>query len=322
MITGGSGFIGVHTARALAERGQPVFLFDVREPDPELQWVLSPVKDRVFIFKGNITDLSALLHLLRKEKISQIVHTAAATDLEVLVNQPSTAQKIIVEGQMNVLEAARFAGIQRVVFTSTISVYTPKQYEPIDEKHPVHLPDEAPTLASYSSFKLAAESIGLFYWGYHGVDFIALRLSAVYGLGMRYPMYIKPMVENAVRGLESVFPTGGEMRRDYTHVRDVVAGILLALDVSKPLSSRIFNISCGDPLRSALEVAEIVRKIVPGSRIEIGKGLSDLEARDLRSRGRLSIARAEEALGFEPRFNLEDGIRDYIQEFRAYLGKA
>jgi nucleoside-diphosphate-sugar epimerase len=134
-------------------------------------------------------------------------------------------------------------------------------------------------------------------------------------------MYIKPMVENSVRGLETVFPTGSEMRRDYTYVKDVVSGILLALEVSKPLFNRIFNISCGAPLRSALEVAEIVRKNVSEARIEIGKGLSDLEARDFRSRGRLSIAKAQEELGFESKFNLEEGIKDYIQEFRTYLGR-
>ena len=321
-ITGGAGFIGVHTARALAERGLRVFLFDIRDPDPELQWLLYPVKDRVTVLKGNVTDLPVLLQALRKEKITHLIHTAAATDLEILINQPCTAQKIMVEGQMNVLEAARFADLQRIVFTSSIAVYTPKQYEPIDEKHPVHLPNEGPTLGSYSSFKLAAESIGLFYWAYHGVDFIALRLSAVYGLGMRYPMYIKPMVENAVQGKEAVFPTGREMRRDYTYIQDVVSGIVLALEASGPFSGRIFNISSGDPLRSAFEVAKIVKNHVPNARIEIGEGLSDLEARDLRSRGRLSIARAREELGFKPRFSLEDGVREYIQEFRNYSGLA
>jgi UDP-glucose 4-epimerase len=319
-ITGGAGFIGVHTARAIAERGSRVFLFDIRDPDSELKRLLEPVKDHVTLLKGNVTDLPVLLQALRKERITHLIHTASVTDLEILIHQPCTAQKIMVEGQMNVLEAARFAGLQRIVFTSTIAVYTPKQYEPIDEKHPVHLPNEAPTLASYSTFKLAAESIGLFYWAYHGVDFIALRLSAVYGLGMRYPMYIKPMVENSVRGVESVFPTGREMRRDYTYIKDVVSGIVSALEASGPFSGRIFNISSGDPLRSAFEVAEIVKNHVPGARIEIGEGLSDLEARDLRSRGRLSIAMAQEELGFRPRFRLEEGIREYIQEFRSYSG--
>ncbi len=292
---------------------------DVKDPSPEGRWLLQPVQERVHFRKGSITDLPVLLRAIKKDEITKIIHTSAVTDLEILVHQPCTAQRVMVEGHMNVLEAARLAGLERIVFTSSIAVYAPLQYEPIDEKHPVLLPNEGPTLASYSSFKLAAESIGLFYWAYHGVDFIALRLSAVYGFGMQYPMYVKPMVENSLRGLPTVFATGGDMRRDYTYIEDVISGIILALDAPKPLSSRIYNISCGAPLRSAFEVAQIVKNHWPQAKIEIGGGLSDLEARDLRNRGRLSIERAQKDLGFQPRFNLEDGVKDYIQKFQTYL---
>lgn len=319
LVTGGAGFIGSHVVRALAERGSTVFLMDVREPDPEIQWLLEPVRERVHFVKGSITDLAVLLSAIQKKGISMIVHSAAVIDLEVLVHQPCTAQKIMVEGHMNVLEAVRLTGIGRVVFTGSIAVYAPVQYEPIDESHLVLLPREGPTLASYSSFKLAAESLGLFYWSYHGVDFVALRLSAVYGFGMRYSMYVKPMVENSLRGLETVFPTGGDMRRDYTYIQDVASGVIEALDAPEPLPSRIYNISCGTALQSAFQVAEAVKRFLPQGQIEIGGGLSDLEAKDLKSRGQLSIERARNELGFMPKFSLDDGISDYIQQYRGYL---
>jgi len=320
LITGGAGFIASHTARALAEQGSSVLLLDVRNPEGEIQWLLRPVTDRVEFVRGDVTDLPFLARLLRRRNVSAVVHTATVNDLEILVHQPLTAEKIMIQGHMNVLEAARLAGVGRVVFTSSIAVYAPVQYEPMDERHPVHLPDEPPTLASYSSFKLAAESIGLFYWGYHKVDFTALRLSAVYGLGMRYPMYVKPMVENSVMGLKTVFATGGDMRRDYTYVRDVASAVLLALKAPAGLSTRIFNISSGERLRKSSEAAETVRNNIPRAQIEIGPGLSELEAGDVRNRGRLSIARAGKDLGYLPRFSLEEGIADYIRQFRGYLG--
>ncbi len=319
LITGGAGFIGSHAARALAERGSSVLLVDVRAPEGEIEWLLRPVRDRVEFIRGDVTDLPSLVRLVRREGAGGLVHTATVNDLEVLVHQPLAAQKIMVEGHMNLLEAARLAGTRRVVFTSSIAVYAPVQYEPIDERHPVHLPDEPPTLASYSSFKLSAESIALFYWAYHKLDVISLRLSAVYGLGMRYPMYVKPMVENSVRGVKTAFPTGGDMRRDYTYVEDVVSGVILALDAPQGLSNRIFNIGSGEPLRNGFEAATIVREQIPGAEIEIGPGVSELEAGDLKNRGRLSVSLAERDLGFTPRFNLEKGLEDYIGQFRAYL---
>ena len=137
---------------------------------------------------------------------------------------------------------------------------------------------------------------------------------------MRYPMYVKPMVENSVMGLKTVFATGGDMRRDYTYVRDVASAVLLALKAPAGLSTRIFNISSGERLRKSSEAAETVRNNIPRAQIEIGPGLSELEAGDVRNRGRLSIARAGKDLGYLPRFSLEEGIADYIRQFRGYLG--
>ncbi len=114
LITGGAGFIASHAARALAERGSLVLLLDVRKPDAEIQWLLRPVRDRVEFIRGDVTDLSFLIRLFQKEKSADVIHTATVNDLEILVDQPFVAQKIMVEGHMNLLEAARLAGTGRV----------------------------------------------------------------------------------------------------------------------------------------------------------------------------------------------------------------
>lgn len=319
MVVGGSGFVGAHVAGALAEKGHHVFLLDLQPPGPEIQWLLQPVQDKISFCKGTVTDMATLLLTVKKGNITRIVQAAAVTDLEILVHQPLTAQRVMIEGHMNIMEVGRLTPVKRIVFTSSISVYAPVQYEPIDEKHPVLLPREGPTLASYSTFKLAAESINLFYWSYHGVDCLSLRLSAVYGFGMRYPMYVKPMLEGSLQGKSVHFPTGGDMRRDYTYIRDVVTGVVQALEAPADLPSRIYNVACGGELQSARTVATVIQKLIPGARIEIGDGLSDLEARDLKSRGRLSIERAAKELGFVPKYSLQDGIRDYKKQYQAYL---
>ncbi len=80
-------------------------------------------------------------------------------------------------------------------------------------------------LGTYGASKAAAEIVGLTYYSTNGIDFVALRNSAIYGHGMRYPMYIKPMVENSARGLPTRFAKGGDMRRDYSHVKDITQAL-------------------------------------------------------------------------------------------------
>ncbi|HBE29107.1 MAG TPA: hypothetical protein DDW25_09485, partial [Ktedonobacter sp.] len=249
-----------------------------------------------------------------------IFHAAALYDPPYSLEEPALTFQVNVNGTINVLEAARFLGLQRVVQSSSIAVYAPRQYEPIDELHPILLPSAGNPLGAYGASKAAAEIVGLSYYSSNGVDFIALRNSAIYGYGMRYPMYIKPMVENSVRKLPTRFATGGDMRRDYTHVKDIAQAVLKALDVpASTLTQRIFNIGSGT-MHSATQVAETVRKILPEADIEISAGLSKLEQSDMRARGMLDLSAAQQQLKYEPLYALEDGIRDYIKMVEAASG--
>src|SRR5258708_23522150 len=105
---------------------------------------------------------------------------------------------------------------------------------------------------------MAGEAIGMAYATFQGVDFLSLRVTAIYGFGMRSPMYIKPMVENAVRGLPTRFATGGPMKRDYTHVLDCCDAIVLALNAPRLAdgAQRVLNVAAGQA-HTAAEVAEM-----------------------------------------------------------------
>jgi UDP-glucose 4-epimerase len=319
LIVGGTGFIGAHVARFMAGEGHEVFLFDPLPPSPAIEWMLSPYSPNIHYLKGSITDLPVLLRALSKYAITWIVNTSAVTDLEVLVNQPLTAHQVMVQGHLHLMEAVRLTAIKRVVVTSSIGVYAPVQYEPMDERHPVLLPNEGPTIASYSSWKLAIESSGLFYYAYHGVDCLFLRLSAVYGFGMRYPLYVKPFVEESLLGRPVRFETGGDMKRDYTYIEDVVRGINLALHAPSSLSYRIYNITSGEDMISASQVADVVKELIPNADIEIKGGLSEFEKHDMKNRGKLSIQLAERELGYKPCFKFPEGLRNYIQQHKEFL---
>lgn len=317
MITGGSGFLGTYVTRSLAERGDRVVIFDAVGPAPVLAALTAPFEQQIVFVRGQVLDLAGMLRAVQQHNVERIFHAAALYDPPYSLDEPAITYQVNITGTINVMETARLSGVQRVVQSSSIAVYAPRQYEPIDERHPISLPSAGNPLGPYGASKAAAEIVGLTYYSTNGVDFVALRNSAIYGHGMRYPMYIKPMVENSVRGLPTRFATGGDMRRDYTHVKDITQAVIKALDVpASALTQRVFNIGSGT-MHSAAQVAETVCIVLPNADIEIGAGLSELEQNDMRARGMLDLSAARQQLRYEPQFTLEAGIRDYVAMFRA-----
>jgi nucleoside-diphosphate-sugar epimerase len=131
------------------------------------------------------------------------------------------------------------------------------------------------------------------------------------------------MIENSVNGLPTHFKTGKEFPRDYTHVDDVAQMAVKAVEISsEKVQDRVFYIATGEPLVTAGEVADTVKKLIPGADIEIGSGLSKQDRIEMRYRGVLSIKNAQEQLGFKPQFaSLRDGIENYIENYRRYISE-
>lgn len=316
MITGGSGFLGTYVTRQLAERGDHVVIFDAAGPSPALAALTAPFESQITRVRGQILDQASLMRCVKSHKVERIFHAAALYDPPYSLEEPGITFQVNVLGTINVLEAARLFAVERVVQSSSIAVYAPRQYEPINELHPIQLPSVGNPLGAYGASKAAAEIAGLSYYTTNGIDFIALRNSAIYGYCMRYPMYIKPMIENSLLGQPTRFSSGGDMRRDYTHVKDIAQAVIKALDVpSTSLTQRAFNIGSG-VMHSASEVAETVRKVIPNADIEIAPGLSALEESDMRARGTLDLSAARQQLKYEPQYPLETGIRDYVEMLR------
>jgi nucleoside-diphosphate-sugar epimerase len=319
LITGGSGFLGTYVTKQLAERGDRVIIFDAVPPIATLAAVTKPYERQITYVRGQILDMAGLMRCVQQHGIERIFHAAALYDPPYSLDEPAITFQVNLNGTINVMEAARLFEVQRVVLSSSIAVYAPKQYEPIDEKHPIQTPTAGNPLGPYGASKAAAEIIAMSYYSTNKVDVIALRNSAIYGYGMRYPMYIKPMIENSVRGIPTRFSTGGDMCRDYTHVKDIAQAVVKALDVSAAtLKQRIFNVGSGT-MHSAAQVAAMVRTLLPQAEIEIGAGLSEIEQSDMRARGTLDLTAIRQQLKYEPRFSLKAGIRDYIEMYKKSL---
>ena len=324
LVTGGSGLVGSYVMRRLAERGDNVINFDAREPGAELAWWLKPVANRIELVSGGVDTWGDVASAVREHAPDAIVHIAAVVNVPLLDKRPGLAMSVNFGGTFNVLEAARVFGVRRVVYLSSIAVLPGIQYQPVDTRHPLFLPDEGPGASFYAAAKVASEA---FCWAYHqsyGLDPIILRPSAVYGFGMRYPIFIKPMVENSVRGLPTRFAQGREFPRDYTHALDVAQAVVKAVDVpAEKVKDRVFFAATGQPLVTAGRVAEVVKKLIPGADIEIGSGLSQNDLIEIRYRGVLSIENARQQLGYEPQFgDIEQGVANYVEAYRRHLAES
>jgi nucleoside-diphosphate-sugar epimerase len=318
LVTGGAGFLGGYAMAALEAAGHSAFAYDVAPPSPEMLAVSPSLASR--LRPGQIGDIAHLFEVCRAEKIEAIVHAAGIVGLETSLAQPVATYQTNIMGLVNVCEAARQFGMRKVISISSNAAYHQGSGERLVETDPPFSVTAGNPAGHYGTSKMAGEAIGLAYATFQDVDFLSLRITAIYGFAMRSPMYIKPMVENAVRGVPARFTTGGPMKRDYTHVFDCCDAIVLALDAPRWAEGeqRVLNVAAGKACTAA-DVAATVRKVIPGASIEIGDTLTPLEEQNVKMRAPLDVSAAKRLLGWSPQWPLEAGIRQYAQRYRQYV---
>ncbi len=307
LITGGAGFLGSHLARALGDRDDRVVVYDNLSAGVPLN--LRSCADSVKMVHGDILDLSFLIRTMMTEKINKVIHTAALVSFGPSIEKPALTAKINIEGTINILEASRILGIDRILDVSSEEVYGEFQYEPADEDHP-----QLPRMP-YAITKMTAEKFEEFFANFFGLDIITIRTSYVYGVGLPRPRPPKIFIENSLKGIPTTLESGAEHRIDHTFIDDFVQGALLAFDARKP-KSRIFNIASGQG-HTYLEMARWVEEIIPGPRISVGPGrMKFTEELDAPQKGALDIKRAATELGYKPRYDLFEGLQKYADQLK------
>lgn len=316
LVTGAAGFLGSYVMAALAASGTPAHGYDAAPPGREALAVAPALAAQCSA--GEVTDAARLLEVCRMQGVDAVVHTAGLVGLEPSLAQPAAFYATNVMGFVQVCEAARQAGARRVVLVSSNAAYHAPAGSALVEGDPVFSITRGNPAGHYGTSKMMQEAVGLAYATFHGLDVIALRVTAIYGFGMRAPMYIKPMVEDAVAGRPTRLPGGGPMRRDYTYVPDCADAVLCALraPADRP-GPRVLNVAAGRAV-SAAELAGIVRDVIPGADIAIGDTLTAIEAENNRMRAPLDVTAARDTIGWSPAWPLAAGIRDYANRLRSY----
>ena len=248
LVTGGTGFIGSYVVKALLESGRRVVAFDIHGFTPEGRFYLAERADEVAVEEGAVDDCTRLLHVVRQHRPLNVVHLATITNPVYLFTNPMRPRQL--PWPIHVLQAARLFDIRRIVYFSSVGVLPARQYEPIDAAHPIFLPAGAVPTGVYGASKIAGEAFCFAYNNAFGTDFRTIRPSAVYGFGMQWPIFVKPMVEGAVRGETVTFESGGPFPRDYTHASDVASLAVACLNGPND-ADRIFYGATGEPLVTA-----------------------------------------------------------------------
>ena len=311
LITGGMGVLGSMVAEELVGRGESVVVY-ARHPDRSL--VPAEVLGALEYVRGDVLDLPNLVHTIRRHRVERVLHMAALLIGECQTN-PYAGFQVNAGGTVNVYEAARMTDLARVVYTSSKSVYgaVPPPYG-----HPTYapLPEDGPKnpVRVYDVTKLAGEHMGLTYAETSGVDVVVLRFASTFGpgkLARHGPVsWHSRLVESALAGRPARLPRGGDQPDDMIYHRDIAHAIALSAYASR-LAHRVFNIGRGEA-STMRQFGEAIRRVFPDAVVEIGPGL-DYYGSGIPYYSVYDITRARTELGFEPRFDLETGIRDYVK---------
>jgi UDP-glucose 4-epimerase len=311
MITG-AGLIGAYSAAALAARGETVLLYDLAPDRAHLAQVIGEAP--VTVIGGDVRDLPLLLRTAQTHAVEVIVHTAAIIAGRAQIN-PYQSHAVNVGGTVNVLEVARAIQARRIVYTSTYGVYDMArcQTQPIAE--------DAAILQDfdlvYSATKYAAECLLSASARTHHLSVVTLRLASVFGFGTfaggaAGGAAIDALVRSALRGEPGPLLPGARVRNEWLYVRDAVAAVLAAIDVSSVRPYAAYNIGTGT-LHSPEALLDAIRAAVPGAQFVpvAEQGVMPPQRAqpfDLRAAGR--------DLGYQSRYPLEVALRDYVAELR------
>jgi UDP-glucose 4-epimerase len=309
LVTGGLGFIGSHTVRALLDMGEGCVLVQRRTAEVPADLA----DEQVAVEQADITDLTALLDVGTRHKITGIVHLAGSMPWPPNAEEPVEATRRAIGGLLNVFQAARTWGVSRVGVASTIGVYSGVAAEgALREDMP--LPMTSPHLIP--RFKKIGELLDEHLAAATGIEVVDYRISGVWGPGEPHGalFFAAPaLVHAAAHGTEpDLSPLHGrayaEDALDLCYVKDCGRAIAL-LQLADRLNHRTYNVASGRATSNA-EIIAAIKKVVPDARVGLPAGGAGRASY-------LDITRIHQDTGYQPAYDTERAVTEYIAWLRA-----
>jgi UDP-glucuronate 4-epimerase len=329
LVTGAAGFIGMHTALVLLERGDEVVGIDNLNDyyDPQLKRDrLARLRqyERFRFAQIDVADRAAMEALFADEKFDRVVHLAAQAGVRYSLVNPHAYAESNLTGFLNVLEGCRHNKVAHLVYASSSSVYGGNTKMPFSEHDSVDHP-----VSLYAATKKANELMAHTYSHLYGLPTTGLRFFTVYGPWGRPDMALFLFVDAVLKGRSIDVFNYGKMRRDFTYIDDIVEGVVRLLDrpaaarpdfdpaQPDPASSsapyRVFNIGNSDPV----ELMEFISAIEKSLGVEAKKNFLPIQDGDVPA----TFADTSELnawTGFSPATSVADGVARFVNWYRDY----
>lgn len=315
LVTGGGGFIGSNLTEALLKRGDTVRVLDNfstgRKENLAFPGLDKSVVSRLEILDGDMSDRE--ISRAAVQGVEYVLHQAAIPSVPRSVAQPIESNDANINGTLNLLVEARDAGVKRIVFASSSSVYGNTPTLPKVESITPN------PLSPYAVQKLTAEHYFRIFYELYGLETVCLRYFNVFGPrqdpNSEYSAVIPKFIKALITGTRPTIFGDGEQSRDFTHVDNVVHGNLLALEAPKA-AGKVMNLACGGRL-TLNELLAVLKKVI-GSDIE--PIYADPRPGDVKH-SHADISIAEELLGYKMQVTTEEGLARTVDYFKEVFSR-
>ena len=309
VVTGAGGFIGSHLVEALVAEGSRVRAlvhYNAEGSIGSLRYIDRRTLDAIEIVAADVRDPYAMRSLVRGAQT--VFHLAALIGIPYSYIAPASYVETNVGGTLNLLEAARAEGVERLLVTSTSETYGTAQYTPIDEVHP------AVAQSPYAATKVGADQLALSYYRSFDTPVSVVRPFNTFGPRQSERAIIPTIVTQAVRNGAPLMLGSLDPRRDLLYVTDTVSGFLLLAERPETIG-RAVNLGTGTSY-SIREIVEVIGRVV-GRELRAVQDTARVRperSEVLELRADASVARS---LGWKPQVSLEDGVRRVVDFIRS-----
>lgn len=313
LVTGGAGFIGGHLTEALLALGASVVVLDdlCGSTAANLEAAASEAGDRLRIVEGSILDVEALTRCTAGCRY--VFHLAALGSVPRSVEEPVRYMQVNIEGTSNVLEAARAARVQRVIYSASSSAYGDSEQLPKLESMPVQ------PKSPYAASKVAGEALMRAYAACYELDTLSLRYFNIFGprqnANSAYAAVIAAFAKALAAGQRPVIYGDGEQSRDFTYVDNAVHANLLGAATGGPTEGEVLNVACGERV-SVNSLALMMARTY--GRADLQALHEDVRAGDV-MHSLADLEQVQRAIGYEPIVSFADGLASTVAWYRHAL---